>query len=147
MNNNPITQDLIAPCGMNCAVCSRYQAYVHGLKKSQCIGCRPANRTCTYLIGRCAADFEVDKQSDFFCYACNHFPCKDIIRMDTRYRKNYRMSVVENLEEIQKKGMDAFLEAQYEKHHCTRCGGLISVHNGKCFQCDKVTHLIEKKKH
>ena len=27
---------------------------------------------------------------------------------------------------------------------CLECGGLISVHNGKCFQCDTITRLVEK---
>ena len=28
---NPISEELIAPCGMNCAVCSRYLAYLNDL--------------------------------------------------------------------------------------------------------------------
>lgn len=39
-NSNPIPEELIAPCGMNCALCSRYLAFVNKLKRSQCIGCR-----------------------------------------------------------------------------------------------------------
>lgn len=141
---NPIPVELVAPCGMNCAICSRYQAYVHGLKKSGCAGCRPGSRTCAYLMGRCAGHPENYHQPDFFCTACGYYPCKDIVRMDKRYQKNYGMSVMKNLEAIQTKGIVAFIETQYEKHRCTRCGGLISVHNRKCFHCDEVTRLVEK---
>ena len=64
--------------------------------------------------------------------------------MDKRYRENYGMSVIENLERIQELGLRGFADEQYRKHRCARCGGLISVHNRKCFQCDTVTRLIEK---
>ena len=64
--------------------------------------------------------------------------------MDKRYRENYGMSVMDNLENIQELGLVGFSEEQYQKHNCARCGGLISVHNRKCFQCDTVTRLVEK---
>ncbi|TAL24847.1 MAG: DUF3795 domain-containing protein [Nitrospirae bacterium] len=50
---SPIAETLIAPCGMNCAICSRYLAYVYNLKRSQCVGCRPRNEKCAYLFGKC----------------------------------------------------------------------------------------------
>lgn len=28
---NPIPEELIAPCGMNCAICSRYFSYINNL--------------------------------------------------------------------------------------------------------------------
>lgn len=67
------------------------------------------------------------------------------MRMDKRYRENYGMSVLENLESIRTNGIERFMAEQYQVHQCSRCGGLISVHNRKCFACDTVTRLIEKK--
>jgi hypothetical protein len=64
--------------------------------------------------------------------------------MDDRYRKSYKMSVKDNLEYIKKMGMGEFVTEQYKKYSCTKCGGLISIHNRKCFQCDTVTRLVEK---
>ncbi len=51
-------EDLIAPCGMNCAVCSSYLAYSKGIPQkrgaiSHCAGCRPRNKQCAYLKGHC----------------------------------------------------------------------------------------------
>jgi ribosomal protein L40E len=66
--------------------------------------------------------------------------------MDDRYRKNYKMSIKDNLEYIKKMGLGKFIEAQYDKYQCSRCGGLISIHNGKCFKCDTITKLVEKPK-
>jgi ribosomal protein L40E len=66
--------------------------------------------------------------------------------MDERYRKNYKMSIKDNLEYINKMGLGNFIEAQYGKYQCSRCGGLISIHNSKCFKCDTITKLVEKPK-
>lgn len=142
--SNPITEDLIAPCGMNCAICSRYLAHVNDLKKSQCIGCRPRNKRCTYLFGNCEGNKNIAVGNASFCFECDHYPCKQIKRMDKRYRDNYKMSVIENLERIRDVGIQKFMEEQVEKYRCSRCGGLISIHNRKCFKCETVTKLVEK---
>ncbi|THB73632.1 MAG: DUF3795 domain-containing protein [Desulfobacteraceae bacterium] len=34
----PTHKDLIAPCGMDCGICSRYLAGMNDLKKNQCPG-------------------------------------------------------------------------------------------------------------
>jgi len=48
------------------------------------------------------------------------------------------MSMIENLMEIKENGLDGFLEKQYQKYACQRCGDLISVHSQKCFSCDEI---------
>jgi hypothetical protein len=64
--------------------------------------------------------------------------------MDKRYRNNYGISVIENLETIKKEGINKFISEQYKEHHCSKCDGLISVHNRKCFRCDTIVRLVEK---
>jgi len=64
--------------------------------------------------------------------------------MDDRYRNNYKMSVKDNLEYINKMGIGKFIKEQYSKYRCSECGGLISIHNRKCFKCDSITRLVEK---
>jgi hypothetical protein len=142
---NPISEKLIAPCGMSCAICSRYLSYLNDLKQSQCIGCRPRNVSCEYLFKKCTGINHASKGDAAFCFECDQYPCKQINRMDDRYRKYYRMSVKENLEYINKMGIEKFIEAEYKKYCCPKCGGLISIHNRKCFECDTVTRLIEKR--
>lgn len=141
------SEELIAPCGMNCALCSRYLAYINNLKRSQCSGCRPGNLKCTYLFGKCTGMNSILQGNDKagFCYECSEYPCKQIDRMDKRYRENYGMSVKENLERIREVGVEQFAKEQNEEYRCSRCDGLISVHNRKCFQCDPVKRLVEKK--
>ena len=142
---NPISEDLIAPCGMNCAVCSRYLAYVNNLKRSHCVGCRPRNEKCTYLFEKCAGINHGARGDAPFCFECDQYPCQHINRMDDRYRINYGMSPKDNLESVRKMGICKFIKEEYKKHGCSTCGGLISVHNGKCFECDTITRLVEKR--
>lgn len=144
---NPDPAELIAPCGMNCAICSRYLSHVNNLKRSKCPGCRPGNKRCSYLFKKCSGINSVLKGNStaLFCFECGQYPCKHIDRMDNRYRSNYDMSVKDNLERIKKTGVERFAKEQYEKYRCSKCNGLISIHNRKCFKCDTVTRLMEKR--
>ena len=53
------------------------------------------------------------------------------------------MSIKENLEYIKSMGIGKFIEEQYKKYRCSNCGGLISIHNRKCFSCETVTRLVD----
>ena len=103
MTSQKISEELIAPCGMNCAICSRYLAFVNNLKKSQCTGCRPGNKRCTYLFKNCTGSKSISYGKASFCFECAEYPCKQINRMDKRYKENHRMSVKKNLEYIKSK--------------------------------------------
>lgn len=141
-----ISENLIAPCGMNCAICSRYLSYHNELGRSHCIGCRPRNQSCDYLFEKCTGiNHASNSVNASFCFECEQYPCTQINRMDSRYRRSYEMSVKDNLEYIRKKGIESFIEEQQKKYLCSTCGGLISIHNRKCFACDPVTRLIEKR--
>jgi hypothetical protein len=141
---NPISEELIAPCGMNCAICSRYLALVNNLKRSQCIGCRPRNKECALLYKNCTGTKNIAKGNVSFCFECSQYPCQKLNHLDERYRNNYGMSMISNLEFIRKKGINKFIKDQYRKYRCSKCGNLISTHNGKCFRCDKIIKLVEK---
>jgi len=140
------SKELIAPCGMNCAICSNYLAYVNKLNRSQCRGCRTSNKKCTYLFEKCTGiNHPIEGNVDAkFCFECDQYPCNEINRMDRRYRENYKISVKENLEYIKENGVKKLVAKEYDEHQCSRCGDLISVHNKKCFKCDKITKLVEK---
>jgi hypothetical protein len=130
--------ELIAPCGMNCAVCSGYLAYKNDVKKRgvmmpYCEGCRPRDKKCAFLKKRCELlrDNKVK-----FCYECKDFPCEKLGHIDKRYQTFFRMSLIGNLEFIKKNGMSRYLETQEDKWRCPTCGGAICCHNGLCFNCD-----------
>ncbi len=133
-------EDLVAPCGMNCATCSGYLAYSKAVAKkrgaiSHCAGCRPRNKQCAYLKGHCDL---LSKGAVDFCYECQRFPCVRLRHLDERYMKNFKVSLIGNLRQILEEGLGAFLEGEEQRHRCGRCGGTVCVHNGKCYDCDAV---------
>jgi len=142
-----MNEELIAPCGMNCAICSGYLAFQHdvkskGIRMPYCTGCRPRDKNCAFLKKRC--DLLANRKVEY-CYQCDDFPCQRLSHIDERYRRQYRMSMIENLEFIKENGIKKFLEKEEDKWKCPRCGGIISCHNGICFDCG-LDELKNKKK-
>ncbi|MGV8107825.1 DUF3795 domain-containing protein [Methanospirillum sp.] len=127
------TARLIAPCGMNCALCLAFQR-----QKKRCPGCMeedPNNpHSCQVCIIRNCPT--ILNNLSHFCYECENMPCKRLKQLDKRYRMKYGMSMIENLNEIKEKGMDVFLTHQVEKYACKTCGGLICVHRSWCLTCE-----------
>ena len=136
MSNGKFTLELIAPCGMNCAICKAYLAYTHEIprvrgKVTYCVGCITRAKNC-YVIRGCR---KLSKHLIQSCQQCEEIPCKNLAHLDKRYRERYGMSMVENLKELKEKGMDEFLKSQAEKYSCPTCGDPVSVHDGKCYCC------------
>lgn len=131
-------EELIAPCGMNCAICVNYLAWKNDLKRkgfhrSYCVGCQPRGQNCVFMQGSC------DRLSMGLvtaCHACADFPCVRLKSLDRRYRTKYRMSMIENSKQIKEQGMARFLAQQTERWRCSRCGGVICCHVGLCLVCD-----------
>lgn len=136
---------LIAPCGMYCALCSGYCAFINGVprkrgKIAHCAGCRARNKQCAYLKGRCRPLAEGRIR---YCFECKKFPCERLQHLDRRYRTRYDMSFIQNLIEIRDTGEAVLLRRLHKRFACERCGGLRSIHNNKCFACDPVTSWKE----
>ena len=130
-------EKLIAPCGMNCGICSGYLASKYdikskGIKMPYCIGCRPRDKKCAFLKKKCDLLMEGKVQ---YCYECDDFPCLTLQHLDKGYRNKFRMSMIENLEFIRENGTTRFLEKEAAKWKCTECGAEICCHNGICFNC------------
>ncbi|MGA3094005.1 MAG: GIY-YIG nuclease family protein [Dehalococcoidales bacterium] len=130
--------ELMAPCGMNCALCSHYLALIKQAggthRMVECPGCRSSGRQCA--IKRSCE--RVRRGKTRLCSECAEFPCSRVMHIDERYRKHYNYSMIDTLKAIQKSGVEAVLAAQREHHRCPRCGGVICIHNGKCYTCDEV---------
>jgi len=146
MNNSKFTPELVAPCGMNCALCRGYIAYTHGLprirgKITYCAGCIPRAKNC-YIKRNCKKLFKHQIQS---CHECEEIPCKNLDHLGTRYRERYGMSMVENLKLLKAKGMDEFLKSQAEKYTCPNCGDAVCVHDAKCYSCNYTMETIPLK--
>lgn len=117
--------NLIAPCGMNCGICMAFLR-----EKNRCPGCRSPGwkhpkcriRTCGDMSGK-------------YCFSCSVFPCRNLKHLDTRYRKNYGMSMLENLEAIRTGGIRRFVKSEKEHWACPDCSGTINVHLHCCSKC------------
>jgi hypothetical protein len=122
-----LTQELIAPCGMNCGLCKAYQR-----EKNKCPGCKKRERNCTKRT--CPKLIENKLR---FCYECSIYPCTRLKKLDKKYQTNYQMSMIENLNYIRDNGMDKFIESEMKKWECPNCNGIICVHDKICYHCAK----------
>ncbi len=127
-------EKLIAPCGVNCAICVAYFGYRMGggMRKEACTGCRIKNKTCAFVKKRCEL---LSKNQVEYCFECVDFPCEQIKKLDKRYRTRFNMSSIENLEFIRDQGIKEFLKQQEERYRCPDCGGIICVHTNRCYSC------------
>ncbi len=127
-----IERRLIAPCGMNCALCLAFQRPTR-----KCPGCReedthkPKSRELC-VIRNCTI---IQNTPSHFCYECERMPCKRLTLLDSRYRTKYGMSMIANLREIKEQGMAVFLAHQAETYRCPTCGELRCVHRSRCLRC------------
>jgi hypothetical protein len=133
---------LIAPCGMDCAVCSAYLASTHDVPKkahaiTHCSGCRARGKHCAYLKAHCVP---LSQGQVTYCFECADFPCERLRKFDARYRRTYGVSPIGNLETIETSGVEALIAEQQLNWACPHCGDLRCVHNRKCYRCDTVRH-------
>ena len=127
---------------MDCGVCGAYLAYSKGLPRKRgaiihCAGCRARRKQCAYLKGHCP---HIGTGEVGFCYECAEYPCKRLRVLDSRYRRRYEMSLIENLDLIRDAGVQALIDRQQSRYGCAVCGQLRSIHNGKCYVCETVSN-------
>lgn len=131
MNNFETT--LIAPCGMNCGICLAFLR-----DKNRCEGCRGDDGHKPWSCVRCVIrNCELlEATPSNFCYDCEKYPCSRLKQLDKRYRTKYKMSMIENLNNIKKNGLDGFVQNEQKRWVCNKCGGTICVHRGFCLKCN-----------
>jgi len=124
--------DLMAPCGMNCGLCMGYLR-----AKNTCAGCRTEDDGKAKSILACTIrQCETPRaNTSGFCFECDVFPCARLRRLDARYRKKYRMSMLENLALIRDSGVEAFVESERHRWKCPGCGSIQCVHTDGCIYC------------
>ncbi len=130
---------LIAPCGMNCALCLAYQR-----DKNHCPGCRDDSVRKSDYHARCVIKHcEKRLQNGWVnCSPCEK-PCPRLKRLDKRYREKYGMSMLENLACIREGGMKTFLAQQTKRWTCPECKGLMCVHRGRCLVCEPAANTAK----
>jgi hypothetical protein len=134
---------LIAPCGMNCGICRAYlkenNKYKIGIQRVlvRCPGCRGTESgKPKYCAGCKIKNCGIFKNNGAkYCFECGKFPCDRVKRLDKRYRTNYNMSMIENLEYIRDYGIRKFVKNEEARWTCSRCGGTVCVHDKFCVEC------------
>ena len=123
---------------MNCGICMAYLR-----EKNKCPGCRETDINKPPTRAKCKIKncYELNKNNLKFCIEYNKFPCERMKHLDKRYRTKYSMSIVENLENIKKFGIRAFVENENTRWACSQCGGIICVHRGYCYNCGKQKNI------
>lgn len=123
---------LIAPCGMNCAICLGYLR-----ERKRCHGCRHGDTDKLTSRARCVIRNcrHIETGESGFCYDCSKYPCARLKQLDKRYTTKYGMSMLENLQFIREHGLVAFIEREDDRWRCRKCGGTVCVHRGYCYRC------------
>lgn len=127
---------LVAQCGINCGTCIAFFGYTMSGKKRKhaCIGCRTRPSLCAFIKKGCKT--LANKEQVDYCFECSYFPCEKLAKIEETYNRKYGLSLIGNLNYIKEHGMDAFLENEKKKWTCPTCGGVISVHTKRCYNCN-----------
>ncbi|HSK69835.1 MAG TPA: DUF3795 domain-containing protein [Candidatus Limnocylindria bacterium] len=132
------TPGMVAPCGLNCAVCKRALR-----REERCLGCRgPDGAKPEYCFSICTI-WKCDKLLSSgwaFCDACPDYPCAQVLEKEARYAAKYVLteSPMGNLARIRAQGMEAFLFGERARWECPECGGTLCVHTGECADCGHI---------
>ena len=140
MSVNRAGPELLAPCGINCAICSRFLAWSKQMPKvpgkiAHCAGCRARKYPCAFIKKGCPDICEGRFQ---FCFECATFPCRKVNSIDERYRAKFHSEPVQNLLDIKRLGPEKFFAADMKRHRCGNCGGTRSVHSDQCYDCEDI---------
>jgi hypothetical protein len=127
-----VSELLVAPCGINCAFCRG-----HLRRNKPCPGCRVEDSSKPKTRLNCEIKLCAAAQKMEFCFQCGKFPCPLIQQIEKRYSRNYGLSLVANLKDIQKLGIKKFLSNERTRWSCRSCGGAVCLHDRVCTECGK----------
>ncbi len=130
MPKEAIETIMFAPCGMNCMVC-----YKHCYSKKPCAGCLNSDKGKPEHCRKCRIKDCVGKQGVSYCYQCGEYPCKQITNLEKSYRTKYKTSLMQNSQFVKENGLNEFMKQQKERYTCPSCGGVISIHDLACSEC------------
>lgn len=132
MPEEKIAPAMFAPCGMNCMVC-----YKHCYHKNPCAGCLNSDLGKPEHCRQCQIKDCIIEKGLTYCFDCPNYPCRLIKNLEKSYNKRYQASLLENSEYVLKRGLEMFMAAQKEKFTCPKCGGIISLHDRECSECQE----------
>lgn len=133
-----ISPGLIAPCGINCSLCSGFQRV-----KNPCVGCNNSGNKPTYCIS-CKIKICTENRNEY-CNMCEKHPCKRLKDLEKRYRTKYGVNIYENMKNILEYGISVFIKNEKKKWSCLKCGSILSMHKEHCNECKSINqNYLEK---
>ena len=125
--------ELIAPCGMNCAVCIGFLR-----DRNRCAGCLPDGKRIGHC-DKCVIKLcDEHQQGEFvYCHECRRYPCARLRRLHKRYIEKYKSDLAGNLERIRVCGTEQFIAEEWNKWTYAGCGATLSVHREACLACGR----------
>ncbi|WP_346344878.1 DUF3795 domain-containing protein [Clostridium sp. MCC353] len=123
---------MFAPCGMNCLVC-----YKHCCHKKPCAGCLNNDLGKPEHCRKCRIKDCIKEKRLSYCFECSIFPCKLIKNLEKSYSQRYQTSLIDNSLSARQHGLVLFMEKQKAKYTCPKCGGVISLHDRACSECQE----------
>ncbi len=130
MPTESIENIMFAPCGMNCKIC-----YKHCYHKKPCDGCLKGDNSKPEHCRNCKIKDCIKEMEIFYCYECIKYPCKQIRNLEKSYKTRYGASLIENSKFVKENDLTVFMKLQKEKYTCPKCGGIISIHDSECSEC------------
>jgi hypothetical protein len=144
-----INENLLAPCGLYCRVCSIYIAhrdknekfkkalmkvykpFIKGMEDLKCMGCLsdkevfPVCKSCP--IKDCTRQKGIQG-----CHECEEFPCKFIENFPIKVGKKVIMRTIPTWREL---GTERFVQQEEERYHCPECGNKLFRGAKRCNNC------------
>ena len=121
---------MFAPCGMNCMVC-----YKHCYHKKPCAGCLNSDTGKPEHCRKCKIKDCIKGKELTYCFECADYPCKQIKSLEKSYNTRYGTSLMKNNQTVKGAGLVEFMKQQNEEYTCPVCGGIISIHDAECSEC------------
>lgn len=123
-----INPNLLAPCGINCIACEKYQ--------NPCSGCLISDDGKNKASLKCKIKTCFDKKNFKYCGRCSEFPCPLIKKHSKKYIKRHDYNTLDSAKRIKTMGIGKITQQDKEKFTCPECGGIIHFQNKKCSECN-----------
>lgn len=114
---------LLAPCGINCISCERFQ--------NPCGGCLINNDGKSKASLKCKIRACFDKKNFSYCGRCSEFPCPQI----KKYIKRQNLDTLNSAKRIKTMGIGRMMNEDREKWLCPKCEGVVKFQNKTCSEC------------
>jgi hypothetical protein len=141
-------EELFGPCGFFCGFCTSYLSNKYQIPKrrgiiSYCDGCRPRDKQCSFIKKRC--DLLLTHQIEY-CIECRDFSCEILDKLERTYttKFKYAYSIKQAQQEIIEQGAEFVVSRLRRDHGCPKCGEILCIHNGLCYNCDRDQLAIMK---